>query len=1008
MRIILSLGCCFLLLFSFSVLAQNRPISGTVVSTDDGSGLPGVSVGVKGTTNGTITASDGTYSLNVAEGSTLVFSFIGLETQEVVLGNQTVVNVRMKSMETTLNELVVTGYQTETKRNMVGPVAIVTAKDFKDIPVIGLDQALQGQAAGVQVTQSSGTPGGGIMVRIRGNTSISAGNRPIYIIDGVRVDAGGISGRDFGGQEDNVLSTINPNDIESITVLKDASTKAIYGASGGNGVVVITTKRGSANTKTTLSLDVQRGIIDPVKKLELLNATQLLELQREAVTNAGGNPDKLGLIPGVTDAVNTDWQDEIMRRGIFQQYQISATGGDQRTQFYTNLGYRSEEGVQLNNRFERFSGAFNLDHKITSKLSFGSNLILSRTKNYRVKGDNFLDGVYSGAVRSLPYYTPFDEQGRIIGPGSPDYADFPNFNPVGQAVLPRFEVYTLKILGGVFAEYAFTPDLRLRTKFSADYTNSEENQYEPTGTAIGGALPNVGYRGYGVYITASSAKVMNTTTLSYSRVINDRHNLSGYIGTEVIQNTGRSSSVQGRLFPSDDFSYISSAGIVDAGSSGFGQSGLLSYFGQVKYDLADKYLFSLTGRVDGSSTFGPGKRYGFFPAASAAWRISSEPFMQRFGWISDLKIRAGFGYTGNQELGNFRFLSLFAASSYNGVSGVAPSSLPNANLQWEQTREANIGLDFSVYNGRISGSFDAYSNLTSRLLFNQPLPQTTGFGGVTGNIGNISNKGLELAINTVNVDGPFRWSTSFNISKNINKVEFLADTLPIFRGYEANNAGNTNVVLPGHPLGTFWGLNFLGVDPATGNALYEDKNGDGKITPDDAMVIGNAQPDFTGGITNRFSYKGFDLSVFFQFSVGNEILNFSKTTLVNTGADLLNNQSVEALKRWQKEGDITSVPKYEQGNTYNNYHSSRFIEDGSYFRLKNVSLGYNLPKNLISRVKLNTARVYASATNLLTFTNYTGSDPEVSTLDGSTTAQGIDLFTLPQVRTILLGLTVSF
>ncbi|MBC7922172.1 MAG: TonB-dependent receptor [Ferruginibacter sp.] len=1004
----LLLGAVLGWLATAPVFAQERTVSGTVTSADDGATLPGVSVGVKGTANGVITGIDGTYRLSVPEGATLVFSFIGLAAQEIILGNQTVLNVQMRPTDTALEEFVVTGYQTEKKRNIIGPVAIVNFKDFKEIPVAGLDQALQGQAAGVLVTQSSGTPGGGITVRIRGNTSISAGNRPIYIIDGVRIDAGGLSGRDFGGQNDNVLSTINPNDIESITVLKDAATKAIYGASAGNGVVVITTKRGSANAKTSLSFDVQRGMIDPVRQLELLSASQLLELQREAVTNAGGNPDAQGLIPGVTDAVDTDWQDEVLRTGIYQQYQLSASGGDQRTRFYTNLSYRDEEGVQLNNRFERYAGTFNLDHTVSKKLSFGTNLILSRTKNFRVKGDNFLDGVYSGAVKSLPYYQPYDEQGRLTGPGSGEYAGFPNFNPVGQALLPRFEVYTLKIVGGLFAEYELLPNLRLRTKFSADYTNTEENQYEPSGTAIGGFLTSVGGRGYGVYITGTSTRVMNSTTLSYTRTLLGNHNLSGYVGTEVIQNTGRGSNVSGRLFPSDDFSYINSAGIVDEGGSSYGRSGLFSYFGQFKYDYQEKYLFSLIGRVDGSSNFGPGRRYGFFPSASAGWRVSAEPFMKGLTWVSDLKLRASFGFTGNEAIGSYGFLGLFGAATYNGVSGTVPTSLSNENLQWEQTREINAGLDATLFDGRVSASFDAYTNLTTKLLLSQPLPLTTGFGGVIGNIGSISNRGLEFALTTVNLDGRLKWTTTLNLSKNVNRVESLPDTLPLFRGYTANGAGNTNVVLVGQPLGSFWGLNFLGVDPATGDALYDDRNGDGQITPDDAGVIGNAQPDFIGGITNRFTYRGFDLNVFFQFSVGNEVLNFSKTTFVNTGADLLNNQSVEAAKRWRREGDITSVPRYEEGNTFNNYHSNRFIEDATYLRLKNLSVGYTLPNALAGRVKLGSVRVYASGTNLLTFTNYTGSDPEVSTLDGSTTAQGIDFFTLPQVRTLMVGVTVGF
>jgi len=342
------------------------------------------------------------------------------------------------------------------------------------------------------------------------------------------------------------------------------------------------------------------------------------------------------------------------------------------------------------------------------------------------------------------------------------------------------------------------------------------------------------------------------------------------------------------------------------------------------------------------------------------------------------------------------------------VTGTGPANLENPDLQWENTREFNIGMDISLYSGRVQAIVDVYDNLTQKLLFNQPIPLTTGFGSIQGNIGNISNKGIELSLNTINIDKKIGWSTNFNISRNLNKVTFLADTLPIFSGYNASGATSTNVVLQGYPLGSFWGLEYLGVDPATGDAIYGDTDGDGEVTPDDATVIGNAQPDFIGGISNRFSYGGLELNFFFQFSYGNDVLNFGNTALLDAGEDLNNNQVREALERWQEPGDITHVPRYEAGNTYNNRHSSRFLEDGSFLRLKNVTLGYNLPKKLTSSINMNNVRIYASGTNIWTLTNYSGGDPEVSTLDGSTTAQGIDFFTLPQVRTILLGLTVEF
>jgi TonB-linked SusC/RagA family outer membrane protein len=989
------------------LLAQSRTVSGKITQADDNAPLPGVNVVVKGTTTGAISDADGNYSVAAEPGATLQFTFVGFTPREVVVGDQATINVQLEAQVTELNQVVVTGYNTQQRRDVTGSIASVSAEKFKEIPVIGIDQALQGQAAGVQVTQSSGTPGGGISVRVRGSTSISASNRPLFVVDGVPVEDGQLALRSFGGQNDNALALLNPNDIDRIDVLKDANAKAAYGSRGANGVVLVTTKRGKTG-KTNLSATVERGVVDPVKRLDLLNSSELLELQREAAINAGQDPNKLGLISGVTDAVNTDWLDQVLRRGIYQQYQLSASGGTDRTRFYLSGNVRDEEGVQLNNRFTRYSGTVNLDHTATPKLSFGTNLTISRSRNDRIKGDNFLDGVYSGAVKSLPYYTAYNEQGELIGPNTPGYAAFPNFNPVAQALLPRFQTFATKILGGLNATYAFTPGLRLRSQISADFNDVIEDQFESSATAIGGYLQSVGGRGYGVYSTGVYATIINTNTLSFDRTISEKHNFTGYVGTEILQRTDRTSSVQGRVFPSDDFTYITSAGIVDAGSSSLLRSGLLSAFGDLSYKFSDKYRAKFTARYDGSSRFGAGRRFGFFPSASVGWTVSSESFMERFsGFLDEMILRASYGYSGNERIGDFLFLGTFAATTYNGASGTGAAGLGNNNLQWENTREVNFGLDASFWNGRLSLTVDAYNNYTSKLLFNEPIPLTTGFGGIQGNIGNIRNRGVELTVNTVNLDGVVKWTTGLNLSRNVNEVVTLASEDPLFRGYDATGVGSTNAVLPGHPLGTFWGLNFLGVDPATGDAIYEDVNGDAVINADDAKVIGNAQPDFVGGVTNRIAWKGFDLSGFFQFSYGNQMLNYSKSALLNAGEDLNNNQVREALDRWRKPGDITHVPRYESGNTYNNQQSSRFIEDGSYLRLKNLTIGYNLPSRLINRFKVSNLRVYVSGTNLWTLTPYSGPDPEVSTLDGSTTAQGIDFFTLPQVRTVVVGLSVG-
>ncbi len=992
--------------FFIAFTASAQMVSGRVTSAAEPSGLPGVNVVIEGTSQGAITDIEGKFTLEIPQGSVLVFTFVGYRTQQIIYNGQPTLEVLLQEEATELSEIVVTGYSSIQRRDITGSIASIKASAFKDISLNGLDQALQGQVAGVQVTQSSGTPGGGIAVRIRGVTSISASNRPLFIVDGIPVQVGDISGRDFGGQSDNSLALINPNDIESMEVLKDASAKAMYGSRASNGVVIIRTKRGT-NAKPKITFDVQRGIIDPVRKLDLLNATQLVALQRDAITNAGDNPDGFGLIPGVTDAVSTDWQDEVTRTGILQQYQVSVTGGDENTSYYISAGYRDEEGVQLNNRFTRLSGVINLDQRLSDKLALSTNLTISRTLNMRVKGDNFLDGVYSGAVKSLPYDVPYDENGVLVGPGSPLYAEFPNFNPVGQAVLPRFNVLTAKLLGGINATYSFTKDLKLKAQVSLDYNNSSEDDYESSQTAIGGYLPSVGGQGYGVFVASTAATLNSFITLSYAKTIADKHNFSGLIGGEVYQTYQTTANVQGRLFPSDDFTYIKSAGIVDNGSSEkVPPHGIMSVMGEVNYDFDDRILAKISMRADGSSNFGPNYKFGYFPAMSAGWRISQEKFFSS-DLISDLKVRGSFGFTGNERIGAFQYLATWQNATYNGTSGVIPINVNNPDIKWESTREIDIGVDVALWNGKIQATADVYYNKTSDLLLRRPYPTTTGFAGVFDNIGDMENKGIEFSITSVNFNGPLRWTTNFNVSKNLNKVIFLADSIPIYNGYTGEGVDGTNIIKEGNPMGSFWGINYLGVDPATGEAMYEDRNGDGLINNSDAMIIGNAQPDLTGGMTNTIAYKGFDISFLFQFSLGNKVLNFTKATLVNMGAEIQSNQSVDALRRWQKPGDVTDIPRYEFNNTTNNLHSNRLLEDGSYLRLKNVSIGYSVPAKFTNRLMLEQLRIYCSATNFWTYTKYTGSDPEVSTLDGSTAAQGIDFFTLPQIKTVSVGISAT-
>lgn len=998
-----------LIFVSIHLFAQDNQIVITgKVTGANGDALPGVNIFIKSTTTGTISDFEGNYRLSVPETSEImVFSFIGYLSVEEPINNRSVINVVMQEDTRQLDEIIVTGYSSQKKADVIGAIGSLNPALVKDMPLTGLDQALQGQVSGVSVTQSSGTPGGGIMVRIRGNSSISSSNRPLYIIDGIPVRDGSLSTRSFGGQNDNALATLNPNDIESIEILKDASAKAIYGSRAANGVVIITTKRGKAGAPTTFEIDVQRGIIDPTNTIEVLNAKELLQLQREALSNAGENPDNAG-IPGVTDAIDTDWQREVMRQAIVQQYQLSTRGGSEKTQFYLSASYRDEEGVMLNNDFKRGTITTNIDHQPSEKLSFGLNLNMARTKNNRIKGDNFLDGVYNAALTSLPYYQPYDEEGSLFAPGDAGYANFPNFNPVGQAIEPRFDTYASRLIGGIYGKYEIIPNLYFTTKFSLDYTSTIEDQFEPTTTAIGGFLQSVGQQGYGIYSTTEASMLLNNNVFIYNTTIGDQHEIGGLLGTEFITRTSRSGSTVGILFPSDNFTYLASAGLILDGSSYLVNSGLVSFFSEVNYKYRSKYLAKVSVRYDGSSRFGEDRKFGLFPAFSLGWRLSEEDIFKGFSWLDDFKIRGSYGLTGNEQIGNFQYLATWGATTaYNGIPAVGPATLGNPNLGWEQNAEFDIGTDIAFLEGRIQLTYDYYYNVTTNLLLSESLPFTTGFGSVLGNLGEVTNEGMELTISTVNIDKVLKWNSQFNISTNRNIVQKLATDEPQFSGYQTFT-NNTHIIVPGKPLGTFWGLRYLGVDPGTGDAIYFDKNNDGQLTADDGTFIGDAQADFFGGFSNTLTYKGIDVSVFFQYSFGNEMINFGNTTLLNSGEDINNNQSKEALKRWKKEGDLASIPKYEFGNTDNNRFSSRFVEDASYLRLKNVTLGYTLPAQVLSKLKLRNLRVYASGTNIWTLTNYSGADPEVNSLDGSTTAQGLDLYTFPQVRTILVGLNLGF
>ncbi len=1016
-----------------SAWAQTQAVSGRVTSAADGSALPGVTVLEQGTTNGVTTGANGEYQLSVRPNATLVFRFIGMTTQQVPVDGRSTVNVQLATDQKLLEEVVVVGYGTQERRELTGATAQVTSEDVANLPIVGVDQAIQGRAAGVQISQNSGTPGGGITVRVRGATSISASNQPLYVVDGVPLTTGDFSQLGYGGQSVNAVSDINPNDIASIDILKDASAAAIYGSRAANGVVIITTKRGSAN-KTQVNLNAYAGTQSFWKEPDLLNAQEYTNIMMEAFVNDGflsplpegeqyTPADFLDFYYGEDfEPADTDWMDRITRDASIKNYELSVSGGDEKTRYYVSGNYFDQEGVVIGSRYQRYSTRLNLDHQANDKFSFGASVQLSRSDNNRIISDNTITGPFANALAASPLFPVFTNAEGT------EYS-YPNFyytNPVAEGTENDDETVNLRALGNITAKYMITPGLDFQVRGGYDALNVEERRYSPA------SFPGSFYEpqgGQAVNATTTVTKRLLEATLSYNKLYNDAHNVSSVIGASNENNLIKSASVTGEGFAGEQFRYVSSAAIVNAGSNSEVESSLVSFFGRVNYSYMDKYLLGVNFRADGSSRFGENNRFGYFPSVSAGWRVLEESFMSDINLLSELKLRASYGVTGNQAFGDFRFLGLYSGgSNYLDRPGLAQTQLANPDLKWEETKQFNVGTDIGFLNGRINLAFDYYIKNTDDLLFARPLPSQSGFSSVQFNVGGTKNTGVEFALNTVNITNPgngFNWTTDFNISHNKNEVTELYEGQDIFYGF----GGNSLLLREGEPIGTFYGFISDGIfstqdevpaeravdrdgdgnlDTQAGDVNFRDLNGDNIITDEDLTIIGNAQPDVVGGFTNTFRYGGFDLSVFMQFSYGNEIANPAREYQMHLGA-YDDNMVADVLDRWRQPGDVTDVPRatYLDENQNNRGNQSRFVYDGSYMRVKNVVLGYSLPKTFVERYSLRNVRLYAQAQNLFTFTDYPGFDPEVNYAGTSNTTLGVDFYTIPQSRTFTVGINLG-
>lgn len=970
---------------SLSAFAQERRISGKVTGAEDGLALPGVSVIVQGTAKGTVTDGDGRYELQVSESDdVLVFSFIGMVRQEIPIGVQTVIDVVMVPDAQQLSEVVIVGYGAEERRLLTESVGVVKADAIKDLPVSTVEGVLQGQTAGVQVVQNSGTPGGAMSVRVRGTSSLSGSGQPLYIIDGIPVTTGDYAQVGYSGQGINALSDLNPNEIESVSVLKDAAAAAVYGARASNGIVLITTKRGKTG-RSQIGVNAYYGFQEPWRRLDMLNAREWMEYRNDLAGTAVFTEADMA-----NNTIDTDWQDVIFRTAPISNYEVSATGGNEKTQFYISGGYFDQEGILIGTGFKRVNTRVNLDHNISEKLRIGTSIGLNYSTSDRVEGDQTLHGPLPNGISTPAIFPVYNADGTYNQEG-------PYSNAVSIANEATNKNFTYRMLGNIYGEYQILPGLSFTSRWGGDFYNLREHAFEFN------TVQGKKYNGLGFETYTNVLNIVSNNILKFEKQF-DRHLVDVMAGYSFEMRETRSSFIRGQDYADENLEYINTAATIVSASAGGSDSGVRSYFGKLNYNFGDKYLVSLTGRVDASTSFGPNNQNGFFPAASVAWRMSEESFFDNVSAVSELKFRASYGLLGNDNISAFQYAELYRTGSYQGKPAIYPSNIPNPDLKWETTAQFDVGVDVGLFEDRLLLTADYYDKQTKDLLLSRPLPGSSGFGSIVENIGELENKGVEVTLSGQNNLGAVRWNSQLNVSLNRNRV------LKLYNGQPIDDLGRGgNRVQEGEPLGIFYGFKSLGVDPSTGDIVFADTNFDGEITTDDRTKIGDPNPDFIGGFTNTFSYKGFDLSVFLQFSYGNDVFHGSRLFLESLqGGD---NQLAAVTRRWKQPGDITDIPRATSDGVKaaeNKRASSRFIEDGSYMRVKNVTLGYNFGTAVKDKLHVNSLRVYASAQNLFTFTNYTGLDPEVNYSGNDTQVLGTDFFTFPQARAITFGVNLKF
>jgi TonB-linked SusC/RagA family outer membrane protein len=1022
-KIVYSLLAVFL--FVNAAIGQVLTVTGKVTD-ENGAPVSGVSVIEKGkAASGVSTDERGVFKISASKGATLLLTAVGYDNREITVTGETVA-VALSTSVKGLSEVVVTGFGgTAIKRDLTGNIARVKGKEIENLPTPSVDQALQGKAAGVFVNSQSGKLGQAVTVRVRGNSSISASSQPLYVVDGVPITTNDQSS--YGGDM-NPLADLNPNDIESIEVLKDASAGAIYGSRAANGVVLITTKRGKAG-RTQVSFNLQTGFAEATRRVQMLNSEQYAELILEGAKyrdDLDGTPttdpdswtsyvknDVMGYYSydqwKDNPSKTYDWQDHVMQKGPYHQADLQIRGGNDRTKFFTSFQHLDQTGTIIGNNLKRTSGRVTVDQKANDWLDLGVSLSLIRTYNRRLPDDNAFSNPLQ-AVALMPM-TPFTDPNTGLPAGTPPGdVNIPlYYNPVITTTYAKYIQESFRTFGNTFLKAKLMPGLYFQTEFGIDYLSQNEEGYFQTQTVRNQTRAS---RGLG---SNNSAFVTNMNTQSYFGYDKawGKSRINATAGMQYQQSRAKYAFTEGTDFPSDSYQKIASAATKSGGSSSQSDYSFLSYFARANYSYNDRYLLSVSGRMDGSSRFGENQRFGFFPAVSAGWILSSEDFMSNIGFLSFLKVRASWGEVGNAEIPNFPALGLYSGDAgYAGVPGQRPSQLANPDLQWETTEQLDFGVDYGLFKNRITGEIDYYIKNTSGLLLNVNVPSTSGFNSIFKNVGTMSNKGFEFVINTQNLIGAFKWNTSFNIARNIGKVENIQGQ--IIEG----GVSSMNRVMEGQPVGVFFTPEFAGVDPQNGNALFykNAKKADGTLdrtttsnyNEAQRIVAGDPNPDYIWGFTNNFSWKGFDASIFFNGVSGNQNNIYGMGRYSSASMLYEDNNTADQLGRWQKPGDVTNIPQVRLYRVNGSQASSRYIVDGSYIRLRTASIGYTFNNSLLKKAKIEKLRVYVSAFNLLTITDYPYWDPEVNADSfDSNIAKGNDFYTPPQPRTILFGINLN-